>query len=518
MTRASFIAAFALAAVAAGGTATAGIGQGGSPDVVRFAEEGNWAALEPLLAKHADLAAADGSGATALHWVVERQEHALAKRLLKAGAPVDAKNRLGVTPLKLAIELGDARMVETLLAAGADPEGVDGTGETALILAARVGPLAVVKALMKAGASPTRTDSGFQQSPLMAAARAGHADIVEHLIKARVPLDARTRTGKTPDFRSPKGSTASRGAGIVRSGWPEQGERDPIPGAKSALLYAAREGHVQIVKQLLDAGADIELADADGVTPLLIAIMNQRLDVAMLLVERGANVNAVEWHGVTPLFAAVDVRNLDIPLPNVPNGVDRPAALVLIEKLLAKGADPNVRVHEYPPQRRWITRLGSLSWVDVTGQTPFFRAAFSGDITAMRLLVAHGADPLMKTFNGTTPLMAAAGVNWTVAQSFDEGPVSVLEAVRYAHSLGNDLDAANAMGVRAIHGAANRGLNDVVRYLVDNGASLDAKDAQGRSPMTWAEGVFLATHPPERKPETIALLTELSQARVDKTK
>lgn len=486
--------------------------------LVTFAESGDWPAVERLLAKRTNVAVTNGSGATALHWAVQREQHAVAKRLLKAGAPVDARTLLGVSPLKLAIELADSQMVNLLLAAGADPNGVDGTGETVLILAARVGSLDIVKALVKAGGSAARTDEGFKQTPLMAAARAGHAEIVRYFIKAGVPIDAQTRTGAIPAFRSPKNSAASRGAGIVRSGWPEQGERDPIPGAKSALLYAAREGHADIVAQLLDAGANIELADANGVTPLLIAIINERLAVATDLIERGANVNVADWYGVTPLFAAVDVRNLDIPVPNVPNGVDRPAALALIELLLAKGADPNIRVREYPPQRRWITRLGSLAWVDVTGQTPLIRAALAGDVTTLRLLVAHGADPSIKTFSGTTALMAAAGVNWTVAQTFDEGPVSTLESVRYLHSLGNDLDAENSMGIRAIHGAANRGLNDVVRYLVENGASLEAKDAQGRSPMTWAEGVFLATHPPERKPATIALLNELSQARIDKSK
>jgi ankyrin repeat protein len=486
--------------------------------LVQFAADGNWPEVERLLAKRTNVAITDGSGATALHKVVQREQHVLAKRLLKAGAPVNAKTLLGVSPLKLAIELDDVQMVNLLLSGGADPEGVDATGETPLILAARGGSLEIVKALIKAGAAPARTDEGFKQSPLMAAARAGHSDLVRLLIKAGVPVDAQTRTGATPAFRSPKNSAASRGAGIVRSGWPEQGERDPIPGAKTALLYAAREGHADIVAQLLDAGADLELADANGVTPLLIAIVNERLAVATALIERGANVNAVDWYGVTPLFAAVDVRNLDIPVPNVPNGVDRPAALALIERLLAKGAEPNVRVREYPPQRRWITRLGSLAWVDVTGQTPLFRAALAGDVASLRLLVAHGADPSIKTFSGTTPLMAAAGVNWTVAQTFDEGPASTLEAVRYLHSLGIDLDAENSMGIRAIHGAANRGLNDVVRYLVENGASLEAKDAQGRSPMTWAEGVFLATHPPERKPETVALLNELSQARIKNTK
>jgi uncharacterized protein len=332
---------------------------------------------------------------------------------------------------------------------------------------------------------------------------------VKLLIERGAQVDAQTRTGKVPEFRLPSANSGSKGAGIVRGGWPDRGERDPTPGAKTPLLYAAREGHVEVAKLLLSSGAQIEKADADGVTPLLMATLNDQLDLATFLMESGAKVNVADWYGQTPLFAAVDVRNLDVAGPSRDNGVDREAAFKLIQALLARGADPNARTKEYPPQRRWVTRLGSLSWVDFTGQTPFLRAALSGDVKVMRLLVEHKADPNIATFGGTTPLMAAAGVNWTVSQTFDEGPAALLEAVKLALSLGNDVNAANSMGVRAIHGAANRGSDDIIRFLVEKGAALDVADKQGRTPMAWAQGVFLATHPPEAKPRTIALLKEL---------
>jgi ankyrin repeat protein len=130
----------------------------------------------------------------------------------------------------------------------------------------------------------------------------------------------------------------------------------------------------------------------------------------------------------------------------------------------------------------------------------------------MRLLLEHDADPNIATFAGTTPLMAAAGVNWVVNQTFDAGPEALLAAVELCHELGNDVNAANSMGIRAIHGAANRGSNDVIEYLAANGARLDVADAEGRTPLVWAEGVFLATHPPQRKPATIALLERLTRA------
>src|SRR5690606_2153626 len=149
------------------------------------------------------------------------------------------------------------------------------------------------------------------------------------------------------------------------------------------------------------------------VTPLLNAILNasvtskggQHLEVAHYLIERGANVNVVDWYGESPLWAAVDVRNLDEPGPTRDNGIHREQAVDLIRVLLDKGADVNARTREHPPERRFITRLGSLSWVDFTGQTPFLRAALAGDLTVMKLLLEHGADPNIPTFAGTTPLM-----------------------------------------------------------------------------------------------------------------
>jgi uncharacterized protein len=224
-------------------------------------------------------------------------------------------------------------------------------------------------------------------------------------------------------------------------------------------------------------------------------------------------VNAADGYGQTPLWTAVDVRNLDLNGPGRDNGVDRAAALALIAMLLERGADPNARVREYPPERRFITGLGSLAWVDFTGQTAFLRAALAGDTAAMRLLLERGADPGIATFEGTTPLMAAAGVNWVVNQTFDEGPAALLAAVELCYELGNDVNAVNSMGIGAIHGAANRGSDDIIEFLAAKGATLDAADAEGRTPLTWAEGVFLATHPPERKPATLALLERLLRER-----
>ncbi len=239
---------------------------------------------------------------------------------------------------------------------------------------------------------------------------------------------------------------------------------------------------------------------------------SDHLGIANLLLDAGANVNAMDWYGETPLWAAVDLRNLELGPADKATGI-RDEAFALIERLLEAGAEPNARTREFPHERRYIvTVVGSVAWVDLTGQTPFLRAAAAGDLRVMRLLLAHGADPNIATDAGTTPLMVAAGVNWAVAETFDEGPAALLEAVQLAHELGNDINARNSMGLAAIHGAANRGANDVIEYLAANGARLDVPDREGRTPLDWAEGVFLATHPPVRKPDTIALLERLQRA------
>jgi ankyrin repeat protein len=312
----------------------------------------------------------------------------------------------------------------------------------------------------------------------------------------------------------------------VRAGWPEdRGKRFPAGGSKTALLYAAREGHLDVARLLVERGAHLEQADGNGVTPLLAAILNahmfrversgksDHLALAHLLLDAGANVDAADWYGETPLWASVDLRNLEFGPADKATSV-RAEALALIERLLAAGADPNARTREFPHERRHIVVVvGSVAWVDLTGQTPFLRAAAAGDLTVMRLLLEHGADANIATAAGTTPLMVAAGVNWAVGETYTEGPAALLEAVRLTHSLGNDVNAVNSMGIGAVHGAANRGADEILEYLAANGARLDAPDREGRTPRAWAEGVFLATHPPEAKPATLALLERLQRDR-----
>jgi ankyrin repeat protein len=470
------------------------------------------AAVRSLVSQKVDVNAPGSDGTPALHWVVRVDDLETAGLLLRSGASATLANRYGVTPLALATANGNAAMIRILLDAGADPNGVDPAGETVLMNAARVGNLESVQVLLDRGALVETTDTTFKQTALMVAVRENRPGVVQLLLARGAKADVKTRVGPTPAWTLPNSVPGfGHGIGIVRGGLPARGLRAPIPGAVSPLYYAARDGRLEIARMLLDAGAEIDDREANQITPLIAAITNNHPDVARYLIERGADIHAVDWYGRTPLWAAVETRNMDVDNATFVNSIDRAPMLGLIELLLARGANPNVRTQEFPPIRRQFLRAtGSLSWVDFTGQTPFVTASLAADTTVMRLLLKHGADPFIPTFEGTTALMAAAGVNWVFDQTYDEGAKARFEAVKLCVELGLDVAAVNSMGLTALHGAANRGSDDIIRLLVELGAPLDAKDKEGRSPLTWAEGVFLATHPAKPKPTSIELIKQLT--------
>lgn len=447
----------------------------------------------------------------ALHWLVRYDEVEAVNDMLSHGADPNISSRYGETPLSLAVANGSAAMVESLLNAGADSNTAINTGEPVLLSAAAVGEIGPVQALVEHGANISARDPNFDQTALMIAARQGHNTVIQYLLEQGADPNAATAVVGEERWVRPNSQRGyGFGLGIIRGGTPaDRGRRDPIPGKMTPLLYAARGDHAEAARLLLDAGADINQADANGIYPLLMAISNNKMATAQLLIDRGSQINVADWYGRTPLWEAVNVRNLYVDSETFTNYVDREPVLALIRNLLDKGANVNARTKETPPFRDHFLGVGSLEWVDFTGQTPFLSASLAGDLTVMKLLLEYGADPHINTYQGTSPLMAAAGVNWVVSQTFTEGEEQLLEAVKLCFELGMDVNQANSMGLTALHGAANRGSNDIIEYLVAQGARLDVEDNEGRTPLTWAKGVFLATHPAEEKSHSMALITEL---------
>ncbi len=488
----------------------------GTTPLNEAAAAGNLKQLRSLLGKSITVDSPGVDGSTALLVAVENEQLDAVKLLLQSHANPNAANRYKVVPLYLAALNGNTPILSALLTAGADPNGSAPSGETLLMTAARTGKAKAMQALLDAGAKVDARDAEFGQSALMLAARGNNAEAISLLLDRGADINAATRIGEPPAFVPPCKGTGcgSEGVGINRGGLPDRGRRDMTKGGMTPLLYAAREGLTAAAAVLIKRGANIEQAEANGIKPLLMALLSNQLAVADLLLDAHANVNVDDFWGRTPLWAAIEQRDLDMSsrLEDAPtsNHIDRDAVLPVIKRLLAAGANVNARTREVPPPRKWLYVLNDVSWVDFTGQTAFLRAAFSGDTTVMNLLLQYGADPNLPTQGGTTPLMAASGVGWVVAQTYTESTASLLEAIRICLAHGADVNAVNSMGLTAVLGAANKGGDDIIRLLAANGAKLNAVDVQGRDAYRWAGGVFLAAVGAELKAHTILVLDELN--------
>ncbi len=340
----------------------------GDPRLVQAAINDDSSAVRALLEQKANVNSPAPDGTTALHWAVRADDLRMVEALLAAGANPKASDRYGLTPVSLACSNANARILKLLLDAGADPNSPDPQGTTALMIAARTaGGTDAVKLLLERGANVNARDS-VESTALMWAVRANHPEALDILIHHDAEINARTRKGNPPPRRGPDSGGGSHGLGIVRSGWPERGYQEPTPGEMTALLYAARDGRIEMARTLLAANAQVNQVEANGVSPLVMATANNHIDVAQLLLEHGADANTVDWWGRTPLWTAVDLRDLEVNKTD-DNGVDRAAALRLIRALLDRGANVNARTKEVPPLRRFLMPISDLSWVDVTGQT-----------------------------------------------------------------------------------------------------------------------------------------------------
>jgi ankyrin repeat protein len=457
--------------------------------------------LSAISAFGADARVADPDGTTALHWAARHDDLVSAKALIKAGADVKAANRYGVTPMNLAATNGSAAMIRLLLDSGVDPNTFTPSGETALMTAARVGKVDAVTLLLERGAKVKAKDDVHGQTALMWAVLENHADVVELLLARGADINAHTNVTITKGEYVPARAGGASGNGIIRQ------RALPTPnGGMTPLLFAIRDGNVPMMRLLLDRGASLGESSGNHTSPLLIALLNGQVEIATELLNRGADPNAADDYHRAALFAAIDLRNFnhekygDLP-------TDGRDPLELIKALLKKDANPNLKTDTVPVHG---LMQFDASWVNFDGETPFVRAALSGDIEVMRLLLESGADPNIATVQGSTALMAASGINWIPGQTYTRSEADYVEAVKLCLERGAPVNAANSLGLTAMHGAANRGWTSIMQILADHGAMVDAKDKEGRTPMTFAQGIFLAVRPPVAKPEAMALLKRLS--------
>jgi ankyrin repeat protein len=421
-------------------------------------ERRDTAAIRALLSDSA-IDSAQPDGTTALHWAARHDDLATAMALLAAKANPNAQNRYGVTPLALACTNGNAALVTALLDAGADANLALRGGETPLMTAARTGRLAAVQALLAKGARPDDKLPAGGQTALMWAAHQGHAAIVEALIAAGADFRAPSDSGFTP------------------------------------LLFAVRTGRTAVVHALLKAGVDLNEATKPartsvrkgartGTSALIVAVENAHFELAAQLLDLGADPNDIR-SGYAPLHVLTWVRKPDSGEDDgqpVPDTAGLFTSDDLIRKLVAKGANPNLRLTGGPSGGGRVARKGC---------TPFMLAADTADTGYMKRLLSLGADPTITNADGITPLMAAAGLGTRAVEEEAGTEDEAVEAVTFLLSLGADINAVSNNGDTAMHGAAFANFPKVIKLLDEKGAKLEVwntKNKRGWTPLLVAEG------------------------------
>lgn len=525
---------------------TRAFGAANSP-VADAAMNGDRATLRSLLDQKADVNAPQSDGATAIQWAAYRNDLEMADLLIATGANVKIANREGATPLSLASINGNAAMIEKLLKAGADPNERGRQGETPLMLAARNGNLEAIKILLDRKADVNVKEKLRGTTALMWAVEQVHAGAVKLLIEHGADI----RAASNPDTRNARNNLANTVTerlnsrlGVIgqkKIAAPQPAGEDLQPpraltqktdgGGLTPLVFAAREDCLECAKFLVEAGADVNQRTHYGWTPLLAATQNRHYKLASYLLDHRANPNLANDGGWTPLYLATDNRNIesgDYPVrtPDMDH-------LDYIQLLLAKGANVNARIcgaASTPAKCAGDTTETrnnfTMQWLFEDGATPFLRAAQSGDIKLMKLLLAHGANPKIFTAHNVTPLAVASGIGWVEGVTFEWSEAESVEAVKMCLDLGIDPNVADDEGRTALHGAAHKGRTAVIQLLADHGAKLDAHDSGSRDsingallgktwiPLDWARGlVRVGVQSAIPHPEAEKLLIALMKAK-----
>jgi ankyrin repeat protein len=465
--------------------------------LVSAVKMGDAATATALLAKKADPNAAEPDGTTPLHWAARNGDAALVDRLLRAGANAKTANRYGVTPIATACETGSAAVVERLLKSGVSANTTGPLGETALHTCARGGHTAAARLLITNGVTIDVVESWRGQTPLMWAAANGHADTARMLIEAGADVNARS----------------------ALQTWERQRTAEPRdkwlpPGGLTPLLFAAREGRVDAVKVLLDAKADINIVDAESQSALILALINGHVDVAAELIKGGIDVNMEDRVGRTALYAAVDLHTAPASNRPAPRETDDVlTSLDVIAMLLERGAKVDAALRAQAPYRTKLDRGGD--GVLGAGTTPLIRAAKAGDTAVIKTLLAKGANPKAATRAGVTAVMMAANVGAREEDMTGRAKTqqNAIDSINLLLSAGADVNGSDTNGRTALHGAALWGLTDVVRLLHQRGADINQLDKRGYSPLDTAEGKaggfgFDGRAGVER-PETVKAIREL---------
>jgi ankyrin repeat protein len=501
------------------------------------AEQSDRATALRLLAKGANPNAPGPDGTTAIMWAAANDDLELVRALIKAGANVTLKNQFGTSALTEAAIIGSVPVIDALLKAGADPNTRNPEGETPLMAVARSGKVEAARTLLEAGADINAKENWGGQSALMWAAAQGQAEMVRLLASRGADVNARS---------------------VIRQ-WERKVITEPRPkdmnkGGFTPLLYAAREGCVECARHLIAAGADPDLEDPERITPLNMALLNLHFEFAAYMIKAGADVDKWDLFGRSPIYMAADVSTLPVKgngaMAVLPSE-DSLTALDVAKMLLDAGANPNLQLKRRPPYRDVPQDRGGDT-ILAQGATPLLRAARAGDAPFVELLLKHKALVDLPSKEGVTPLMAAAGVEFgtRVTRGRNRTNEGVLATMRLLLDAGADINArmvteprgvvddsasqraaaAAGRGGRssqvpsalavphqtALHGAAERGFTAFVKFLADNGADLQAKDASGRTPLDLARGVGvpgIRQAAREPFPETVALLESLMSAK-----
>ena len=463
------------------------------PDVplIEAVKAGDREAASRLLNAGEDPNAGLPDGTTALHWAAYRDDIDAVEMLVAAAAAVGAANRYGATPLSLAADAGYGAVVERLLAAGADANTALPGGETTLMSAARTGNLQSVAALVAAGADVNAAEETRGQTALMWAAGEGHAGVIRVLLEAGADLHARSH--------GPESAEAAAGSGTYTRRVRRMDEFTPF-------LFAIRAGRTEAVQALLDGGADVNETAPDGTSALVIAAANAHWELAAFLLEKGADPNAAE-QGWPALHQVIRTRNLNIGFFPHPEPTGTVSSLEFAALLIEHGADVNARIVEPIVD-------GFRGFWTQEGATPMLVAAKGADAAMMRLLADHGADSSLANERGTTPIMAASGVEMFNPNEDSGTNPEALEALEVALDLGGDVNAPNNDGDTPLHGAAWRGANDIILRLVEEGAELHVENERGFTPLQIANGEEEGRVANINiRPWTVALLQELLRER-----